>query len=162
VSQVQVRAKDLKSQMGSMAAQSTNELPTASFVLSLIGGLLILAGVGMMITFSFGTPYYGMMGGYYGMMGGYYGMMQGFGYGGWFYGAAAIGLVSGIIVLIGAVMIYVRPSKAPTWGLLVLIFSIISLVGMGGFFLGVILGIVGGILGLTWHPQASLASSGGV
>lgn len=148
-----------------MAVQSTSEIPTASFILSLIGGLLILAGVGMMMTFSFGTPYYGMMGGYNGMMGGYYGMMQGFGYGGWFYGAAAIGLVSGIIVLIGAAMIYVRPSKAPMWGLLVLIFSIISFIGMGGFFLGAILGVVGGILALTWHTharQANLASSGGV
>ncbi len=144
--------------MDSVAAQSTNEVPTASFILSLIGGLLILAGVGMMTTLSFGTPYYGMMGGYYGMMGGYYGMMQGLGYGGWFYGAAAIGLVSGIIVLIGAVMIYVRPSKTPTWGLLVLIFSITSFVGMGGFFVGAILGFVGGILALTWSPQARQAN----
>jgi hypothetical protein len=148
-----------------MAAQSVSEIPTASFVLSLIGGLLILAGAGMMLTFSSGTPYYGMMGGYGGMMGGYYGMMQGFGYGGWFYGVAATGLVSGIIVLIGAVMIYTRPDKAPTWGLLVLIFSIISFAGMGGFFLGAILGIAGGILALTWHTQARQAnqtSGGGV
>ncbi len=164
VSQVQAGAEDLTSETSSMAAQSTNEVPTASFILSLIGGLLMLAGVGMMMTFSFGAPYYGTMGGYYGMMGGYYGMMQGFGYGAWFYGAAAIGLVSGIIVLIGAAMIYARPSKAPTWGLLVLIFSFVSFVGMGGFFLGAILGIIGGILGLTWHPQTTqenLAPSGG-
>lgn len=118
----------------------------------------MLAGVGMIATFSFGTPYYGMMGGYYGITGGYYGMMRGFGYGGWFYGAAAIGLASGIVVLIGAAMIYSRPSKATTWGLLVLIFSIVSFVGMGGFFLGAVLGIVGGALALTWHPQARQAN----
>lgn len=105
----------------------------------------------MMMTFSYGGPYYGMMGGYYGMMGGYYGMMQG--YGGWFYGAAAIGLISGIVILVGAVMLYTRPSQAATWGVVVLVFSILSFFGMGGYFVGAILGAVGGILALTWHPQ---------
>lgn len=146
--------------MDSMAAQSTTEAPTASFVLSLIGGFLILAGAGMMMTFSSDTPYYGMMGGYRGMMDGDFGVMQGFGYGGWFYGAAAIGLVSGIVVLIGAVMIYLRPSKVPMWGLLVLVFSIVSFAGMGGFFIGAILGIVGGALALAWHPQTMQTNTG--
>ncbi len=136
----------------SAAAQPAPNAPTAPFVLSLIAGLLILAGVGMMTTFSSGTPYYGMMGGYYGMMDGYYGMMQGFGYGGWFYGFAAIGLIAGIVVLVGAVMMYTRRGSAQTWGLLILVFSIISLFGMGGFFIGAILGIVGGILALAWNP----------
>ncbi len=142
-----------------MAAQPANEVPTASFILSLIAGLLILAGVGMMTTFSFGTPYYGMMGGYYGMMGGYYGMMQGFGYGGWFYLAAAVGLISGIVILIGAILIYTQPGRASTWGLFVLVFSILSFFGMGGFFLGAILGIVGGVLALSSRPQARQAGT---
>lgn len=121
-------------------------MPVAPFVLSLIAGLLILVGSGMMFGFS-GVPYYGgMMGGYYGMMGGYYGMMQGFG--GWFYGIAAIGLISGVIILVGAMMVFSQPTKAHTWGLLILIFSVVSFFGMGGFFLGAILGVVGGILAL--------------
>lgn len=111
-----------------------------------------------MATFAYGTPYYGMMGGYYGMMNGYYGMMQGFGYGGWFYGAAALGLISGIIVLVGAIMTYARPKRAPTWGLLVLVFSILSFFGMGGFFIGAILGIVGGVLAMVWKPTVAPAS----
>ena len=143
--------QELGQGVGSVAAQPASAAPTAPFVLSLIAGLLMLAGVGMMLTLTHGTQYYGMMGGYYGMMNGYYGMMQGFGYGGWwFYGAAVVGLVAGIIVLIGAVMIYAHPSSAPTWGLLVLVFSIVSFFGMGGFFVGAILGIVGGALAMTW------------
>ena len=126
--------------------------PTAPFVLSLIAGLLILAGAGMMMTFSYGTPYYGMMGGYYGTANGYYGMM-----GGWFYGAGVVGLIAGIVVLIGAAMIYVRPRSASTWGLLVLIFSIVSFFGMGGFLIGAILGIIGGVLAMTWKPGAAPA-----
>ncbi len=101
-----------------------------------------------------------MGGSYYGgMMGGYYGMMHGFGLGGGgFYGLAAIGIVSGIIILVGAIMIYSQPAKASTWGALILAFSIVSLFGMGGFFFGAILGIVGGILALTWHTQTRQAN----
>ena len=83
--------------------QPTYFAPTAPFVLSLIAGLLILAGAGMM-TFSYGAPYYGMMGGSYGAANEYYGMM-----GGWLYGAGVIGLIAGIVVLVGAVMIFARP-----------------------------------------------------
>jgi len=43
-----------------------------------------------------------------------------------------------------------KPAQASAWGTLVLVFSVVSLLGMGGFFLGAILGIVGGILALTW------------
>ncbi len=101
------------------------------------------------------APYYGyggMMGGYYGMMGGYYGMMRGFGFGGYSYIISAIGIVSGILILIGAMMVLNQPSKAMTWGVLILAFSIVSLFGMGGFFLGAILGVVGGVLALTFRP----------
>ncbi|MDG6929417.1 MAG: hypothetical protein JRM99_05460 [Nitrososphaerota archaeon] len=131
-----------------MSIRSANDLPTAPFVLSLIAGLLILAGSAMMTTFPIGTRYYGMMGGYYGMM-------QGFG--GWLYGHPAVGLISGTVILVGATMIYTRPGNVSTWGLLVLIFSMISFLWMGSFFLGAILGITGGVLALAWRPQARQA-----
>jgi len=59
----------------------------------------------------------------------------------------AIGLVFGIIVIVGAFLIYM-PGKEIIGGIIVLIFSIISIVAMGGFIIGMILGIIGGILGL--------------
>ena len=59
----------------------------------------------------------------------------------------AIGLVFGIIVILGAFLIYM-PGKEVIGGIIVLIFSIISIVALGGFFIGLILGIIGGILGL--------------
>jgi hypothetical protein len=96
------------------------ERPVASFVLTLIAGVLVLGGSATVMGFSSGAPYYGgMMGGYYygGMMGGYYGMMRGLGFGGGgLYGLAAIGVVSGIIILLGAIMVYNQPAKASTWG----------------------------------------------
>ena len=135
-----------------MVTNPAPQRPTAAFVLSLIAGLLILGGSGMMMSFVGAqyAPYYsGMMGGPYGMMNGYYGMMRGFGFGGGFYGFAAIGVISGIIILIGSIMVYNRPSKASTWGALILAFSLASFFAMGGFFLGAVLGIVGGILAIT-------------
>jgi hypothetical protein len=129
--------------------------PLAGLVLSLIGGVLILAGGVAMLGYSSGpyggmmVGYSGMMGGFNGMMSGYYGMMQGFG--GWFYGFAVLGISAGVLILFGALMMYGRPRQVPIWGALVLGFSVVCFFGAGGFFVGAILGILGGILALTWR-----------
>lgn len=137
------------------AVQTSYAAPVAPFVLSLVAGLLILVGGGMMLPFSNGTRYHGMMGDYGGVMSSYYNMMRGFGGSGLFYGAAALGLIAGTVILVGAIMIYVRPRSTPTWGLVVLVFSILSFFGTGGFFIGAALGIVGGILAMTGRPEAA-------
>ncbi|MEM4427768.1 MAG: DUF6114 domain-containing protein [Zestosphaera sp.] len=50
-------------------------------------------------------------------------------------------------------MSLVTPGRVKTGSILVLIFSILSLFTVGGgFFIGFILGLIGGILGLTWKP----------
>lgn len=69
-------------------------------------------------------------------------------------GLSLLGLVSGILVIIGALMLNTRPAEHGTWGTIILIFSVISLLGMGGFFIGAILGIVGGALALSWRPAS--------
>jgi len=60
----------------------------------------------------------------------------------------AVGLIFAIIVMVGALLIYM-PGKETIGGVLVLVFSILSIVTGGGFFLGLILGIVGGALGIA-------------
>ena len=64
------------------------------------------------------------------------------------------GLVSGIIVLVSGVMLRTSPSQRTLWGTLILVFSVLSFLGTGGFIVGAILGIIGGILALTWHAPA--------
>jgi hypothetical protein len=143
------------------------EKPTVAFVLSLIGGIFILLGGGMisMMGFSGGG---GMMNGYWGyggMMGGYgngygyglrygpgFGMMRSFGYTGMF---GIAGLLFGVLVIVGALMLYNNPIQHSTWGLVILIFSVLSIFGssMAGFGVGLILGVIGGILALTWKPS---------
>jgi hypothetical protein len=139
--------------------------PEAAFVLSLIGGIFILLAGGAMTMFGswVGNYGYGMMGGYGGfggMMGygypGYrygYGMMNGLGYG---FGLVGIlGVIFGIIVIISALMLNRKPEEHSMWGTLIVIFSVLSIFGgtMGGFGIGLILGLIGGILAIAWKPQ---------
>jgi len=124
----------------------TDRLTTA-FIISLIGGILIILG-------SLYTTMWGI-----GMMGGAYGGMMGQPAYGAMTGTWILGLVSGIIVLISAIMLNIRPGEAThgkracctMWGTMILIFSIVSLFGgsMGGFLIGAILGIIGGALALS-------------
>jgi len=68
-----------------------------------------------------------------------------------------LGVVSGIFVLISAIMLKIRPGEGTrglrvccrVWGTAILVFSIVSLFGgsIGGY-IGAILGIVGGALAL--------------
>lgn len=127
----------------------TDRLTTA-FIISLIAGILII--LGSLYTTMWGI---GMMSGIGGMMGQQaYGAMT---------GTWILGLVSGIIVLISAIMLNIRPGEAThgmracctMWGTMILIFSIVSLFGgsMGGFLIGAILGIIGGALALSSRPK---------
>ena len=66
----------------------------------------------------------------------------------------AFALVSGALVLMSALMLLIGAGQPRTWGVLILVFSVLSIVGMGGFVVGSALGVVGGVLVLTWKPQA--------
>ncbi len=67
-----------------------------------------------------------------------------------------VGLVSGIVVIISGVMLRGNPSQRTLWGVLVVVFSCLSFFGFGGFIIGAILGIIGGIMALTWKPSATV------
>ncbi|MFL6355484.1 MAG: DUF6114 domain-containing protein [Nitrososphaeraceae archaeon] len=58
-------------------------------------------------------------------------------------------IVTGVILIIGGYSIYKSPESEGKWGIPILITSIVSLFGMGGFLIGSILGIIGGITALT-------------
>jgi uncharacterized membrane protein YidH (DUF202 family) len=57
-------------------------------------------------------------------------------------------VVFGIIVLLGAFLIY-RPGKEMAGGILVIVFSAVSIIAGGGFLVGFVLGVIGGVLGLV-------------
>jgi len=113
------------------------ERPVAAFVLSLLAGLWMLFAGGMV----FGSGWPGPMGGMMGAGGWMWGHGIGMGWP-WF------GVLAGIIVLIGAAMLYAQPGQGQAWGILILIASALNLfIGIGGL-LASLLGIIGGALAL--------------
>lgn len=68
-------------------------------------------------------------------------------------GISTVGTVSGMLVLFGAIMLRVKPEKARILGFIILIFSIIAFLGMGGFLIGTVIGIVGGALAIARARQ---------
>ena len=136
----------------------TEDKPTTAFIISLIAGVFIILGGGLMSMLGYGMM--GMMGrdygGFGGMMGPGFGMMgPGFGMMGFAFGMIGIlGLIFGVIVIVSAIMLNGKPQEHATWGTLILIFSVLSLLGSaGGFGVGLILGIIGGVLAITWKSS---------
>lgn len=71
-----------------------------------------------------------------------------------------IGIIWGILLIVSALLMYRRPEQHVLWGSLVIIFSIVSIFGaIGGIFIGLILGIIGGALGIIWSPNKTSAES---
>ncbi len=80
-------------------------------------------------------------------MGGYHSMMGSFGFPlGYMTGLSLIGLVSGLIIVVGALMLNSRPHERFSWSILIMVFSAISFLNMGGFFIGGLLGLAGGAI----------------
>jgi len=117
-----------------MATEEVMKKATVGFIISLIAGILILINGLLFVGIA------GIVGSIPGMdvIPGITEMIAGF---------AAVGLIFAIIVIIGAILIYM-PGKEIIGGILVLIFSILSIFIGGGFLIGLILGIIGGILGI--------------
>jgi hypothetical protein len=61
----------------------------------------------------------------------------------------AVGLICGIIVLIGALLLHSKPVNKKTWGIIIAVFSVPSVIMGGGFIIGFILGIIGGVKALS-------------
>jgi hypothetical protein len=125
------------------------EKPIAAFVISLVGGILILlfgaifgilAILGGLLIAIIPAPGAGLLGGLVIIFG-------------------ILGIISGISVIIGAVLIYTGEKGKVTIGaILVLLFSILSIFtpAFGGMIIGFMLGLIGGILALVWKSTETL------
>ena len=114
--------------------------PTAAMVLSLIGGLFVIFG-GAALAFA-------------GSIIGSFNVTGAASASNTVLALGVVGVIMGIIMVIGGFMMYSKPTSAKMWGVIVLILSIISWVtAIGGFFIGFLLGLIGGILALTFKPS---------
>ena len=141
--------------MGAVAAHArSSAYPKTAAILALAGGMLMVLGGAIFIgVASFVIPHINLSNltvpqgmsrtSLPGLISGVLSVMGGF------------GLVCGAIVLISSTMLLAKVGTLRTWGILILVFSVLSLVGLGGFVLGAILGILGGVLTLRWKPPAA-------
>lgn len=121
------------------------EKPTAAFILSLIGGIVYLL-TGLIIAAA--STFIGSLASFGGL--GMVGVAVA--------AVGAVGIISGIIMVVGSVMMNSSErSKVRTGAILVLVLAIIGAIfTVGGFVIGFILALIGSILGLTWKPAASM------
>ena len=138
-----------------MASKTGAEYPNIPSILALIGGLLIVVVDVLLLTVALVIlPHLNYTNfippkGYTGSPGN---LVSGF-----VSALAIFGMVCGVIVTLSAVLLRLKPGQRQTWGILVLVFSILSFFGFGGFIVGAVLGIVGAIMTLRWKPAQAPA-----
>lgn len=100
------------------------EKPTTAFALSLIGGILqLLLGIAIAA-------------GWVLLLGGTMDTIFG-----------AYWIILSLITILGAVMIYNKPSSAHTWGIIIVVLSILS--GLN------IITLIGGVMAMRWKPSSA-------
>jgi hypothetical protein len=126
---------------------AANQGTTLAFIVSLIGGLIIsIFSILNVVWFSSGASNFGGYGGFMrGMMDGNHNFMGNYASStSFFAGLSLVAVICGVIVIVGAIMLKVDTHQSTIWAIIIIIFSVVSFVGMGGYFIGAILGIVGG------------------
>ncbi|HTT45582.1 MAG TPA: zinc ribbon domain-containing protein [Thermoplasmata archaeon] len=73
----------------------------------------------------------------------------------------AVGVVAGLLVILFALRLRSSPGAARTSGVVVLVMSLLSFVAGGGLFIGLILGLIGGIMAISWHSPTPNPSTHG-
>jgi hypothetical protein len=71
--------------------------------------------------------------------------------------------VSGVLVIIGAVMAYVHPDQGIAWGIVTVVFGAVSILGLGsgGFLIGMALSVTGGALAIATGSSGLVLGTGG-
>ncbi len=126
--------------------EKTSNRPTGAILLSYAGGLLVLvSGLSILLIGSFMSSI---------------SLIPGFSIGIIIVAAGAWGIISGLVMITGSYLIQTRPRASHTlWGILVFVFALTSYFGGGGFFIGGILGVAGGLLAVRWDPDEVPAKS---
>jgi Family of unknown function (DUF6114) len=143
------------------AQQTTDAYPNTASILAIIGGcFMLVAGFIILSVSAFVIPHLNSSF-FNGSM--YFNDtshpvpfhdFQGF-VGGVLTGVGLFGLVSGLIVVGSGFMLRIHPEHRSAFGVLILVFSVLSFFGSGGFVIGAILGIIGGIMTLSWRSPAA-------
>ena len=125
---------------------------TFAFVVALIGGIIITIFSALnVLYYSSGTSNLGGYGGYIrGMMAGNHNFFGAYSTSNSFLaGVSLLAVICGVIVMMGAILLTIQPHQHVIWAIVILAFSLVSFVGMGGYFIGATLGVIGAVFELT-------------
>ena len=116
--------------------------PVNAFILTLLGGLFILMGTLLGVVFA---PTYTYAGAYVPT---------------YYYPFLLSSAISGVVVLLAAALMYVRPEMHVAWGVIALVLSVTSSIGaVTGYdaifgVVGIVLGAVGGAMSIAWRTTS--------
>jgi hypothetical protein len=120
-----------------------------TLVLSILGGVFIIAGgLGLLAILGWHSSMFG--GSMFGSMmgGGWHMFMVVYPY--WLTATMiAVSLSAGAMVVVSAYKMYKEPENKQKWGFLIVLGSIAALFCIGGFGLGGILGLIGGLISMS-------------
>jgi hypothetical protein len=70
--------------------------------------------------------------------------------------SAVLLILSGVLVLVSAVVMSFRSHQYPTWGTIIVVFSVVGLFAGGNYITGIgsVLGIIGGLLAITYRTAS--------
>jgi hypothetical protein len=72
---------------------------------------------------------------------------------------AVLGLVFGFLVLLGALKLRFKLANKKAWGIMIIVFSVPSVIMGGGFIIGFILGIIGGKFALSEKTKPAITTT---
>jgi hypothetical protein len=121
---------------------SATEKRTRAFVLSLTAGILILMNAAAVAAAATWSP------GIFPTLPGSSGNDPAI-----LYSVAVVGLICGALIVLGAILLRSKPAHKRAWSIMIVVLSIPSVVTGGGFIIGFILGIMGGVLALSRKPE---------
>ncbi|MCI4358146.1 MAG: hypothetical protein L3J95_00725 [Thermoplasmata archaeon] len=68
-------------------------------------------------------------------------------------GLGFLGGFFGFIVVVLSILLFISPDSHVGYGIAILLLSLLSIVGGGGFIIGLILGVIGGIVAIVFVPE---------
>ena len=112
------------------------ETPSIAFWLALAGGIVIsLVGLVVMVLGAALTFFIGGLGGIFGF----------------------VGTLCGVVIIVLAFALRLAPNQHAGLGAAIIMFSLLSWIGsFGGFAIGFLLTLAGGILAVLWRPRSEL------
>jgi len=114
---------------------TARESPSVAFGLALAGGIIIIL-VGIVVA-ALGAAFTLFIAG----LGGIFGL---------------VGIVWGVLIIVFANLLRSKPEGHVGYGVAIIILALLSWVGaFGGFGLGFLLALIGGILAIVWNPSVS-------